>query len=71
MLDLNSASQVQFIVNKKSIMPVQEASTESHDIFRLINQQTVICLLDFKSKDPHIAHQSEQLVNVELPKVAD
>ena len=36
MLDVPSSQTVLTVANKKSVMPVQEASTESHEIFKLI-----------------------------------
>ena len=37
-LEIDNASNMQFFVNKKSILPVQEATNESHKVFDLIKQ---------------------------------
>ena len=42
MLEVDNAGNMQFFVNKKSVLPVQEAFTESHKVFDLIKQQIII-----------------------------
>lgn len=71
MLDVNNAINMQFFVNKKSVLPVQEAFTESHKVFDLIKQQIIVAIVDFKSNNKQIVQASKDLVENQLPIAAE
>jgi len=62
---------MQFFVNKKSLLPVQEASVEAHKVFDLVKQQIMLAVVDFGTKDKSVVRASKRLVEDELPQVAD
>ena len=71
MLDVTSAINMQFFVNKKSVLPVQEMTVESQKVFDLIKQQVLIAVVDFQSSNKNAVNQSKALVEKELPVAAE
>lgn len=62
---------MQFWVNKKSVLPVPEATSESQKVFELIKQQVIIAVVDFKSNDRQAVARSKALVEDQLPGAAE
>ena len=65
-----SAWDIQFFVNKRSLIEVPLGTSEVFRIHTLIKQQVIMAMVDFSSKDKEIGDRSRKMINKDLNDVA-